>query len=288
MKILYSDKNNLINKKNLFDICEKNKLLLKTQEFTGAKIFEIKINNDTFINKNFNKNDYKTKRIFKIEFDKYMKVKEIIKNDYIFKAFVTPFLYVIECDKNYLILMKKNDYELNNSFIKNIEKKEKINIYLQSIITIFDMNHKNGIFFNDIYYDKIIKNVMINDVINEPVTNINYRLNNNIKILVEIDKYKVQFIDFGYVTTLPKLRTLEYTEKYFKILYDNDIFSEILLFTLFYLTMINKDNDIKKVFDINYKFLRKIAEQIIEYTTNPKDFDIYLISFVYRNINSFL
>lgn len=288
MKILYSDKNNLINKKNLFDICEKNKLLLKTQEFTGAKIFEIKINNDTFINKNFNKNDYKTKRIFKIEFDKYMKVKEIIKNDYIFKAFVTPFLYVIECDKNYLILMKKNDYELNNSFIKNIEKKEKINIYLQSIITIFDMNHKNGIFFNDIYYDKIIKNVMINDVINEPVTNINYRLNNNIKILIEIDKYRVQFIDFGYVTTLPKLRTLEYTEKYFKILYDNDIFSEILLFTLFYLTMINKDNDIKKVFDTNYKFLRKIAEQIIEYTTNPKDFDIYLISFLYRNINSFL
>ena len=53
--------------------------------------------------------------------------------------------------------------------------------------------------------------------------------------------------------------------------------------------MINKkNNNENSVFMKNLKFLKELTDNILKYTTSSKNFDIYLISFLYRNINTYL
>jgi hypothetical protein len=182
--------------------------------------------------------------------------------------------------------MNKLDYDLNNIFLQNIDKKEKYNILFQSLITIYDMNNNYNIYFNDIYYDNILKNIMIKKIKNKIDKKIlYYKLDDNNIINVKIDKYQVQFIDYGYIKTKPKLRTIEYTKKYFNNLYELNIYSEILLFTFIFL----QNCDLSNLYNNNIlNLLQELTKHILTITKSQKKFDTYLIMFIYKNINSIL
>ena len=63
---------------------------------------------------------------------------------------------------------------------------------------------------------------------------IEYNFNDNIKIIIPINKYIIKFIDYGKMNIYPEFRTIEYMEQYFNNLYNENIISEIILFTFFY------------------------------------------------------
>ena len=234
MKIYYK-KNNFNNIENIEQICNINKNFI-TKRGSFAKIYELKIKNKIYINKNYNKN-YKSKKDFEIEKNKFFLVKKRSNNNILFKNFFIQYKLISECDKNYIIIMDKIDYNLDIFFLKNINNEEKNNILFQSLITIYDMNHYNKIFLNDIYHKENVRNIMILN--NNNKKNIEYDFYDNIKIIIPINKYQIKFIDYGKMNTYADFRTIQYMKEYFNDLYKENIISESILFAFFYFRTCN-------------------------------------------------
>jgi len=239
MKIYYKTNNfnNIDNIDNIENICNYNKIFI-TKAGSKARIYEFKFRDKQYINKNYTKNK-KSKKDFEIEKNKFFLVKKRTKNNILFKNFFIQYILISECNNNYIIIMDKIDYNLDSYFLKNINNEEKNNLLFQVLFTIYDMNYYNKLFFNDIYYKENIRNIMI--INNSNKRNIEYNFNDNIKIIIPINKYQIKFIDYGKINTYPEFRTTEYMEKYFNNLYNEKIISETILFTFIY--FINCDLD---------------------------------------------
>ena len=239
MKIYYKTNNfnNIDNIDNIENICNYNKKFI-TKAGSKARIYEFKFRDKQYINKNYTKNK-KSKKDFEIEKNKFFLVKKRTKNNILFKNFFIQYILISECNNNYIIIMDKIDYNLDSYFLKNINNEEKNNLLFQVLFTIYDMNYYNKLFFNDIYYKENIRNIMI--INNSNKRNIEYNFNDNIKIIIPINKYQIKFIDYGKINTYPEFRTTEYMEKYFNNLYNEKIISETILFTFIY--FINCDLD---------------------------------------------
>jgi len=228
MKIFYKQ-NDLDN--NFEDICNNNKTFI-SKSGSKAIIYKLKIENKTYVNKNYMKND-KSKKDFEIEKNKFFFVKKRSNNSILFKNFFIQYLLIAECDNNYIILMEKLTYDLNSNFLKKkIINDEKNNILFQILINIYDMNYSNKIYFNYIYINNCIRNIMILD--NDNKKNIEYTFNENVKIIIPINKYKIKFIDYGNMNDTIKDKTIKYMKEYFEYLYKMNIISETILFTFFY------------------------------------------------------
>lgn len=231
MKIYYKTNNfNIKNIENIENICNYNKKFI-TKAGSKARIYEFKFKDKQYINKNYSKNN-KSKKDFEIEKNKFFLVKKRTKNNILFKIFFIQYILISECNNNYIIIMDKIDYNLDSYFLKNINNEEKNNLLFQVLFTIYDMNYYNKLFFNDIYYKENIRNIMI--INNNNKRNIEYNFNDNIKIIIPINKYQIKFIDYGKINTYPEFRTTEYMEKYFNNLYNENIISETILFTFIY------------------------------------------------------
>jgi hypothetical protein len=180
MKIYYK-KNNINNINNFENICTKEN-------------YEFEINDKIYINKIYNK-DAIMKKEFEIEKNKFFLVKKRSKNNILFKSFFIEYILITECENNFIIVMEKmneNDHKFDSYFLKNINNIEKNNLLFQVLVTIYDMNHYNKIFFNNNY--DIDKNIIILN--NNEKRNIEYVFNDNVKLIVPINKYKIKFNDY--------------------------------------------------------------------------------------------
>lgn len=218
MKIYYK-KNNINNFEN---ICDKVNNVEENYEF--------EIKDKIYINKNYKK-DAISKKEFEIEKNKFFLVKKRSKNNILFKSFFIEYILITECDNNFVIVMEKlNEHKLDSYFLKNINNDEKNNLLFQVLINIYDMNHYNKLFFNNNY--DIDKNIIILN--NNEKRNIEYVFNDNVKLIVPINKYKIKFNDYSKINTYPEFKTTQYMDKYFNELYTKNIISESILFTFFY------------------------------------------------------
>lgn len=95
--------------------------------------------------------------------------------------------------------------------------------------------------------------------------------------------YKIKFIDFGFINDHPSFNTKTYMKLYFNDLYSKNIISEILLYTLFFYSILypnierniiikNLYNLINNFYDINNKNFKN------------QDFDYFLLQEIYKNI----
>ena len=149
---------------------------------------------------------------------------------------------------------KLNEHKLDSYFLKNINNDEKNNLLFQVLINIYDMNHYNKLFFNNNY--DIDKNIIILN--NNEKKNIEYVFNDNVKLIIPINKYKIKFNDYTKINTYPEFRTTEYMDKYFNELYTKNIISESILFTFFYFIDCGLDKNnvlllINKIISIIFK-----------------------------------
>jgi hypothetical protein len=281
MKIYYK-KNNFNNIENIENICNYNKKFI-TKAGSRARIFELKFKDKQYINKNYTKNN-KSKKDFEIEKNKFFLVKKRSKNNILFKNFFIQYILISECNNNYIIIMDKIDYNLDSYFLKNIINEEKNNLLFQALVTIYDMNHYNKIFFNDIYHKENIRNIMILN--NNNKRNIEYYFNDNIKIIIPINKYQIKFIDYGKINIYPEFRTTEYMEEYFNNLFNENIISETILFTFFYLIncSINKNNVLLLINKILSIILRSNELNNIESNNFEKNKNIDYLFIYYLSV----
>jgi hypothetical protein len=247
MDIIYLKKNNIPS-----NICKKEKTFF-AKAGSGNLVYIV---DDTII-KVFDKKDN--------EIDNYLRYIETCKNT-LLKQHLTYFDFIAICpDKKYIIGMQKNDHDLTKDFLRTISNKIQVCLLYQCLLTIYTFNHTCKIFFNDIYLQNTIRNVMVN------------RENTSIHSFINVPKcgYSIKFIDYGHISTEPKLRTLQYILKYFPILKQSNIYSEVVLFTFFYgIALGYKKKDLLII-------LNNVIKQIK--TKNSKKFDEMFIKFIYKN-----
>ena len=198
------------------------------------------------------------------EIPNYLYMIQHCKNP-IVNNFITHFDYIVKCDNEIYIAMDRNEFMLDKEFISDKSSKIKKCLLLQALLVIYYFNHDCKLFFNDIYtYHTLVRNTMVN------------KKDIEIKDIIDIPKcgYQLKFIDYGHVSTRPKLRTRDYINRYFPQLAKHNIYSEVLLFTLFY-ARINGE----KFKDIQTK-LELVSNQLLKKTKNAQTFDKLFIKYV--------
>jgi hypothetical protein len=131
------------------------------------------------------------------------------------------------------------------------------------------------IYLNDIYTEGNLRNIMV-----VPVNNaINIKYNSH-GLIIPINKYKIQIIDYGRINKYPEFRTIEFMEKYFNKLYKNKIISEVILFTYFYFINCN----------LNKKYILPLINNFIislkQYTNDVKKLDYLFITNIIKYLHS--
>lgn len=242
MNILYKNDNlsrrgvrelEMLNKMNVDKICQMPKKFY-SRAGSRAKIYLFFYNKHEFISKSYEKDEESHIEFLK-ELNNYLLVKNNSRNNILFQTFFIQIHVALECNNYFNILMNKNSFDLNSSFLQRISNKEKMNLLFQALITIYDMNHNAGVYFNDIYYKDNIRNMMVLENKGNKGRNIQYKMNNEYFINVPIEQYQLQIIDYGRIDETPKFRTTEYMKKYFESFYKRGIISEIIVFAFFYL-----------------------------------------------------
>jgi hypothetical protein len=250
----------------------------------GGEIFTLN-NNTKIIIKKFDEN---TKKYFYNELNNYFYFKEITKNSPILNDFTVNFLALGEKDNNHMIIMQKLDKVIDTEFLNTLDKRELNSILFQILINIYETNHTFSIYFNDLYWKDKVKNVMV--IKNNSPFQLEYKMDDEFSISVDINKYKIVFIDYGYIKTTTELHTPKYMNKYFSRLNKINIISEILLYTFFfYLTLYgesyklsildNLNNLIDKIID-SYTF----SDSLLSINENKKNFDLLLLKMLYEGI----
>ena len=222
---------------------------------------------------------FKKKNDFYGEYNNYMNIYNLI-NDTIYQKFIIKFYAAIKYENEYIIFMDKNNHLINNNFLSNLDFKEQKDILFQVLFLIYVFNNKYLVYFNDLYYSSYIKNIMINDCYNN--YNHKFKFKGN-EIDININKYIINIIDFGYVQNYPALHTVMYMEKYFNKLFKMNIISEVLLYTLFFFMTLYPTFDKYKIVNnlnniINIIFNSYEKEYII------KNFDALFINILYNSI----
>jgi len=144
-------------------------------------------------------------------------------------------------DNKILYLFHKLDGDLNRKFVSNLSKSDKINIFEQTILIIFYLNHTLKYYHNDLTSFREIYNFFRSN-------NIMHVKNDKPRLTLKVDKFKVKvgnyksvLIDFGLASkehglAIPLLyNSLEYfLQKPIRFK------SEVFLFFLVYYAMYNK------------------------------------------------
>ena len=243
----------------------------------GGVIYLLKYKNKDIIVKNFDENK---KDCFNAEMKNFFYIKDNIKDNYIIKEFIIDYLAFIEYKNNYMIFMNKLYKLLNYHFLKDLKKKEQEYILFQILITIYEMNYKHLIYFNDLYYDNSIKNIMV--ILNNKPKNLEYIMEDNIKLNYIVNKYQVKIIDYGYITKYPTLHTIKYMKLYFNELLKKNIISEILLFSFFFYLTLYKEN--KELIINNFNTLINNIFNSNQEDIVIKKFDSFLLQNLYKGI----
>jgi hypothetical protein len=139
------------------------------------------------------------------------------------------------------------------------------------------MNNHYNIYFNDLFSDIRIKNIMIKK--NSYVQKLEYHINNSKHSLL-IDHYQVVFIDYGFINNYSGFNTTKYMNKYFNHLFTKNIISEIIIFIYFFY---HKD---KKTMDLLLLIVNDIMNNNdIHYLKT--NFDILFLTKFYKKIDLF-
>jgi len=276
MIVYFQDKN--IKIPNNFENIEKK--LLDIPYWNRSKIYNLLIDNEQFIIKQFELIDSN----FDIEKNIYIHIHNICKNSFFFKKFMIKYLYIATYPDHHIILMKKLNYTMNNKFLNGISKNEKNNLLLQSLLTIYEMNHEYTIYFNDIYNNNKILNFMIHKNNNTKKRIYNYKLINNKNIFFYKKKYEIRIIDYGRINTRPGVNTKKYMVQFFNHLYEKNIVSEVLLFFLFFYTTIHpspeyQNNMVQKLNNIINENI--LSNENFNQNISSLHFDTLLLSYLY-------
>ena len=254
----------------------------------GGEIFTLN-NNTKIIIKKFDKCN---KNYFYNEFNNYFYFKEITKNSSILNNFTVNFLALGEKDDNHIIFMEKLDRVIDMDFLHTLDKREVNSILFQVLINIYETNHCFSIYFNDLYWRDKVKNVMV--IKNNSPFQLDYKININdntntneeFNISIDVNQYKIVFIDYGYIKTIPELHTPKYMKKYFNRLNEIGITSEILLYTFFFYLTIYGESHKSNILDN----LNNLIDQIIDLDLsgsilkNNENFDLLLLKMLYEGV----
>jgi hypothetical protein len=232
-----------IKNSNIYNLDFSNKNVLLERFFNKFKVTDIgtiKILNKNYVVKRefFTKNFYLLNILYKLlnldvnEYKFYKHFEKKIKKYKFQKNIQLPIEYNI-CKKFNIYLFKKLDIDLNNSFIKNINKNDFLNIFKQTIFITYFINHILGFFHNDISQLNNVRNLMINKIDNKS----SYYLKiDNLK--TKVKKYQVIMIDFGlYSKTFGFKGHIFYNKKSVRYFYSFPILSEV--FIILYLLLKN-------------------------------------------------
>ena len=268
---------NIIYKSDDFDIPTNiNDKIYFNKEGGGGIIYLLKNNNKELILKIFSKD---RKDCFISEKNHYFNIQEKI-NNHIINQFMINYLAIIEYENEYIIFMDKMDNIINKIFLNNISNIEQKNILFQILNIIFFMNNVFLIYFNDLFTEFKLKNITVLE------NNINSKLvckYKNKKIIINIEKYIVKFIDYGFINNNPSFNTIKYMKKYFNELYNENIISEILLYTLFYYKELYKEIDINSILNNLNNIIKNIYKKYEKNYIN-KNFDLLLLEELYNNL----
>jgi len=191
------------------------------------------------------------------------------------KKYILLFVNIhIICQKehNDYYIMDHIKYGDFTNMLPILNSRWKFTLLMQSLSSIFILNHKIKLFHNDLYYDGVIRNVMV-DHVEKPYS---FDLNiNNVIIALNIKKFCVKMIDFGRCSNKQAFRTLEYHNKHF---FNIKYISEPLIFTYFFFKtfgfdefdMINRigldlGNESKTLLEFDSKFILKMYNRYKKY-----------------------
>ena len=251
--------------------------LLNIEYWNSSRIYNMIIENKDIIIKKFEKNDGN----FDLEKDIYLQIMNLCSKSLFFKKFMIKYFFIASYDVYHIILMKKIIYNMDTFFLLNITNIEKKNILFQSLLTIYDMNNKYGIYFNDIFNNNKILNFMINER-NGIEKKYSYKLLNKKELFVYRNKYDIQIIDYGRIRKQPYCNTTKYMIRLFNYLYMKQIVSEILLFTLFFYTTINDSPEYET--KIIMKLNEILSNKLFKKNSISSTFDTLFLSYLYDNI----
>lgn len=229
------------------------------KERSFGKIYLLKNNNINLIMKIFN-----TDITFKQEYNNYLYVMKKMNNTF-YKKFITNYLAIIKNKEEYIFFMKKNEHLINHDFLCNLNYIEKKNILFQTLSIIYTFNNIYSIYFNDIYCNSSVKNIMINEI-KIPFSH-KFKFN-DFEYNIFFDKYIINIIDYGFITNHKTLNTIKYMKLYFNNLFNINIISEVLLYTFFFFISIHNKIDINIIMN-NLNGIVKII-----FNTNNKDYVI--------------
>jgi hypothetical protein len=190
----------------------------------------------------------------------YKKYTKIIKKYKFENNIQLPIKYNI-CKTYNIYLFHKIEQNLNSYFLIKLNQLKFFNILEQSIMIVYFLNHKLGVFHNDLHQNDKIRNFMVNKIDTK---------NKILKfkdIVIKKTNFNVIVIDFGFFNKELGLKNkFFYTTKSLKYLYNFEIKSEILI--ILYIFLINyykkKSIDFKKFYIYFYNLCKN---------KNLKEFD---------------
>lgn len=231
---------------------------LTLQKNTFVDIFDLD-NNKFVIKKELYKN--------KFELQEYMFHKKFdseIKNT-CFKYFILIPEKIIDCKNSMIYKYPKLNYDYDKTIIEKISINMWINYTIELCMTIYYLNHKLGIFHNDLIFKNNFRNIMIDyneDLIDIEINSFKYSTNSN----------HIVIIDFGQSSSKPKLRTLNfYYNKYKKTNTEYKYISEVFIMYYYFYKFHNKIDD---YWDEKYD---GIYSEFLSNTSSSEEFDMGII-----------
>lgn len=205
------------------------------------------------------------------ELDPTLKVIKYLDNNQIYSPLFVKINTIRQLGNNDYYLMDYIKVGDLNKLLPLLSTNWKYTLLIQSLLSIYILNHKIKLYHNDLFYMDVIRNMMV-DTTNQKTT-LNIEMADD-EIIIDIDKFCIKMIDFGRCSNRPEFRTIEYHNKYFP---NMKYISELFLFTFVYLKSIGKENKINfddiqkcdkivsiKEFDDNFLLLmcEKFGDQI--------------------------
>ena len=150
----------------------------------------------------------------------------------------------------YLFSRLKGD--IDKDFLVKLSKNEVINIFQQSLISIYFINHKLHFYHND--FLSLSKGFSLNNLMYMKNDKKIKLTTDNLKVTV--GKYRTIIIDFGMALRFPRPKTLSFFV-YFNFKYISEVF---LLFVVLYFTYKNRYVDIELIRKM-YNFFESKMDQ---------------------------
>lgn len=154
-----------------------------------------------------------------------------------------------------------------------LNTKWKFSLLMQSLLSIYILNHKIKLFHNDLYYNGVVRNIMVDHV--ETPYSINQSLNNVI-ITINVRKFCTKMIDFGRCSNKQAFRTTEYHNKHFSQI---KYISEPLLFTYFFFKTFGFEE---------FNMLNQMGSEISKNSSTLIDFDSKFLIKIYNKFKKYI